>query len=59
MRTLEAGIGVFRNQNSVQDPQRHLKVSLGTPETEMRPPEAGVRPSDAGWALEAGLGALK
>ena len=25
----------------------------------MMPPEAGVRPSDAGWALEAGLEALK
>ena len=46
-------------QNPVRGPQRHLKASLGTRETEMRPLEAGVRLSDAGWAPEAGLGALK
>ena len=50
-----AGIG---SPNSVGR-QSHLKVSLGTPETEIMPPEAGVRPSDAGLSPEAGLGALK
>ena len=57
----EADADSKRPASGLQNPvsQRHLKSSLGTRETEMRPPEAGVRLSDAGWAPEAGLGALK